>query len=615
MKKDFIEFYNNELYYLREMAELFAEENPQIASNLGIEGFTCSDPYVERLLEGFAFLAARVHYQLDSDFSKFTHSLINNIYPDYHMPFPSASVVKFNPDYMNEDIINGITIPRNTILNSLYRSKTGTTCTFSTSYDVTLWPITLERACYSVGSAFTEYSFNNNETSKAFLSLKLKSVLRQKFSDLATDELDFYLCSGSMKVLMRLYEQLFTDTISIIIQFTSSENKKYRIQLGDVKNQLLPLGFDNDQSLLPYSLRTFQGYRLLREYFVYPKKFLFFRLAKLQDAFKQIDSDEVEIFFVFNRDIPLLETSISKKNISLYSTPVINFFPKRLDRFSVNDKKTDILLNAEKTKQNDFEIISIENIEGYNPQNSKTVVFKPFYQTSEYDSFENKKHLYYDIRRKLVTSKNNFKKGTDTFISLVDIHSLYSTNIVAEIGISALCSNRWVPLEIPITPNTKTDFTMNEEYPVTGIKLIERPSKPEYSNLKRPSEWVIINHLKVNYKYLMDGDNNKNLEILKTLLKLYGQYDKLKTRKQIDGITLCNVVNKTVKIESIYGISFGSGLLLTLGFDEKSYNDSGFYILGDIIRRLFNSTTPINSVLETKLQSNERGQIAQWNAM
>ena len=52
--------YNQELLHLREMGAEFAVQFPKIASRLRIDGLEVTDPYVERLLEGFAFLTARI---------------------------------------------------------------------------------------------------------------------------------------------------------------------------------------------------------------------------------------------------------------------------------------------------------------------------------------------------------------------------------------------------------------------------------------------------------------------------------------------------------------------------------------------------------------------------
>ena len=61
-----LRYYNRELQHLNEMGAEFAKEFPKIAGRLGMESLPVADPYVERLIEGFAFLAARVQLKIDS---------------------------------------------------------------------------------------------------------------------------------------------------------------------------------------------------------------------------------------------------------------------------------------------------------------------------------------------------------------------------------------------------------------------------------------------------------------------------------------------------------------------------------------------------------------------
>jgi type VI secretion system protein ImpG len=614
MEMDFLKYYNNELYYLREAAEKFAEENPQIAQQLSLEGFTCADPYIERLLEGVAYLAARVHYELDSEFPKFTQTLINNIFPDYFLPCPSASVVNFAPDFSDDDIINGVKIQRGTILNTHYRGQNGTPCTFTTTQDVTLWPITVENASYSTENIYDYANMDGVINPRAVLSVDLKTERGLKFSNLSTDSLDFYLTGASMKVLMDLHEQIFTDLLMVVIEFEDDEKHKYRIRLVDIDTQVEPIGHKEEHALLPSNLRNYSGYRLLKEYFSFPKKFLFFRILKLQDAFKQINAEKIRISFVLRDSSVLLETSVSKKIFSLYSTPVINLFEKRLDRQVYSTTKTELLINADNVKLFDYEIIRLEKVEGFDSFNNKTINFRPFYKVSEYDKYSKGKNLYYSYRRKLIRDKKKVKAGCDTYLSILDLHSSFSDKLVTEIAISALCSNRMIPTGIQIGSSAKSDFSLNEHFPIKGAKFIEVLTAPNYSALKRASDWAIINHLKINYQSIINQNSEKNTEILKDLLKLYASNNSLRDRKQINGINSVKIKKDITTIESAHGISFGTGIMLDLVFEEESYSDSGFFILANLIHIVIKNSIAINTLLETKVMSNLRGEIKKWKS-
>ena len=84
-----LSYYNRELQHLREMGGEFAARVPQDRrAGWGWRRFECADPYVERLLEGFAFLAARVQLKIDAEFPRFTQHLLEMVYPHYLAPTP-----------------------------------------------------------------------------------------------------------------------------------------------------------------------------------------------------------------------------------------------------------------------------------------------------------------------------------------------------------------------------------------------------------------------------------------------------------------------------------------------------------------------------------------------
>ncbi|HEY2250781.1 MAG TPA: type VI secretion system baseplate subunit TssF, partial [Planctomycetaceae bacterium] len=143
-----LKYYNRELQHVREMGAEFAEEFPKIAGRLGLEQLECADPYVERLLEGFGFLAARVQLKLDSEFPRFSQHLLEMVYPDYLAPIPSMAVVQFALDPAAGALPDGFRLPRGSAIKSLVGPDDQTACEFRTAHDVTLWPVEVAQAEY-----------------------------------------------------------------------------------------------------------------------------------------------------------------------------------------------------------------------------------------------------------------------------------------------------------------------------------------------------------------------------------------------------------------------------------------------------------------------------------
>ena len=143
-----LRYYNRELQHVREVGAEFAKEFPKVAGRLGLEGLECAAPYVERLLEGFGFLAARVQLKVDAEFPRFTQNLLEMIYPDYLAPTPSMTVVQFQPDLNEGSLANGFTIPRHSVLRSRLGEGEQTACEYRTAHETQLWPVQITEAEY-----------------------------------------------------------------------------------------------------------------------------------------------------------------------------------------------------------------------------------------------------------------------------------------------------------------------------------------------------------------------------------------------------------------------------------------------------------------------------------
>src|SRR3954469_12888040 len=168
-----LEYYNRELQFVREMGAEFAQAYPRIAARLGMDGLECTDPYVERLLEGFAFLTSRVQLKLDAEFPRFTQSLLETLYPHYLAPTPSMVVVQLQPDLGEGALADGVTVARGSALKSLVSKGEPTACEYRTSQDVTLWPVSIAEAQYYTRDLAALELPSNIPPTKAALRLRL----------------------------------------------------------------------------------------------------------------------------------------------------------------------------------------------------------------------------------------------------------------------------------------------------------------------------------------------------------------------------------------------------------------------------------------------------------
>src|SRR5918911_3855699 len=116
MSDELLPYYNRELSYVRRLATEFAEAHPKIAGRLRLGPDSSADPHVERLIEAFAYLTARIRFKLDDDFPEITEALLNVLYPHYLAPVPSMAIVQFQLDPEQVQLTKGHVVPRHTEL-------------------------------------------------------------------------------------------------------------------------------------------------------------------------------------------------------------------------------------------------------------------------------------------------------------------------------------------------------------------------------------------------------------------------------------------------------------------------------------------------------------------
>lgn len=611
-----LDYYNQELQFVRESGAEFAEEYPKIASRLGIDVFECADPYVERLFEGFALLAARIQLKLDAEFPRFTGHLLEMVYPHYLTPQPSMSVVEFEPDLTEGALAEGFTLPRHTMLQSLLGKGDQTRCVFRTAHDVTLWPIELRGADYFPRDV-AALSLPENPSVKAALVLRLEATAGLSFDEISLDQLPLFVRGGT-DVPMRIYEQLMANAIGIAVRSGGSSGK-WMTRYG--KNTVCPKGFGDDEALLPHGPRSFQGYRLLQEYFACPERFMFAELVNLQSFLQECDSDSIEIAILLDRGDSRLANRVDETHFSLFSTPAINLFEKRTDRIHLSDRSSQHLVMPDRTRPVDYEVYSIEEVHGHGTSSDQDKQFFPFYAVSD-GSADHRDRAFYSVMRKprMLSEKarqngpRSSYVGSETYLSLVDSSERTYQHDLRQLSVRALCTNRDLPLQMPVGV-AETDFTLEDSAPVQSIKCLIGPTKPEPSKSfeKGQTTWRLISHLSLNYLSLCDGESGGGAAI-REMLTLYTNENNVLANKQIDGIRSIESKPVTRPMCTSGPLSFGRGLEVTVTLDETAFEGTGAFLLAAVLNEFFRKYVSINSFTETVLRTTQRGEVMRWPA-
>src|SRR4051794_6991139 len=272
MREQLLHYYERELTFLRRMGAEFAERYPKVAGRLMLEPNKCEDPHVERLLEAFAFLAARVHLKIDDEFPEITEALLNVVFPHYVRPIPAMSIVEIKLDAEQGKLTTGYKLKRGTMIYS--RPVDGVPCKFQTSYDVTLWPVGVQSAQWTTPDRLRPPA--RLADAMSVLKLELRCQAGLTFAQLDLDTLRFYL-DGASNFTAALYELLLTSGRDIVVREVGTPG-------GAAKSLTLPAsslaaaGLGQHEGMLPFAGRSFEAYRLIQEYFVFPEKYLFLDL-------------------------------------------------------------------------------------------------------------------------------------------------------------------------------------------------------------------------------------------------------------------------------------------------------------------------------------------------
>ncbi|TFW33903.1 type VI secretion system baseplate subunit TssF [Massilia horti] len=610
MNPQFYDYYNQELVHVREMAAEFAREFPKIAGRLALDGTECADPYVERLLEGFAFMAARVQLKLDAEFPAFVQHLAEVVFPGYLAPVPPMTVVRFDPDMDDAALLAGVPVPRGTVLRGGLGEGAQTRPEFRTAHPVVLWPLQVLEAKLAAYPPELPRQLALPDGIAGALHLRLRLHGDASFSQLPLDELVFHLAEDE-GLATRLYEHLFAGCLGVVL---GTAGKPPHALLGP--GALQPVGFSDDEALLPPPARSLRGYRLLREYAAFPARFLFFRLAGLRAALAGCHGRELDIIVLLGRVDSQLEPLVDARHFSLHATPAVNLFTKRLDRIHLDARQVDYHVVPDRARPLDFEVFQVNAVSGFTRDGEGERQLRALYASIERDDGHG--DGFYVLRREARVRPVPHKRqtpdryiGTEVFVSLVETAAPPFGADLAQLSVEALCSNRDLAQRMPVGL-PRGDFAADVSLPVTAIRCLRRPSAPVPPALDGACAWKVISHLSLNYLSLNDTSPVEGAVALRQMLELYGLDPQSAMRKQLEGIRAVRVAPVVRRVPARGPVTMGRGLEIELTCDERSFEGSTPFLLASVLEQFFTRHAAINSFTETVLRTSARGEIMRW---
>jgi type VI secretion system protein ImpG len=617
MDKRFLSLYNNELQFIRELSGEFAAEYPKIAGRLGLdrEGKeVCADPFVERLLEGFAFLTARVQNKFEAEFPRLTQSLLDTIYPHYLAPVPSMLVARLEPDLSDAALIAGYPVKRGTVIRSTLGRGERTACEYRSAHHVALWPLRVAEAQYYTRDV-AALNLPPGTNARAALRIQLEITAGANGTALGkVPHLDFYI-RGSDEFPMRLYEQVIgRHTGSLVRPVVPGQRNIRAVALP--KSAVQRLGFAEDEALLPQSPRSFEGYRLLKEYFSFSARFLFFRVAGIGKALAENNGRLFDLILLFNEQEQKLEGKVDATSFDLFCTPAVNLVSRRADRIQLSDRFHEHQIVVDRTRPLDFEVFQIEKVTGIGSKAGEEQEFRPFYRSRHDDFASGAFFSTHRVTRTLTQQEKRFGKnssytGSELYVSLVDAAAAPYRTSLRQLAVEVLVTNRHLPLTMALGLEN-TDFFLEAGGPVKAVRCVTGPTPPRPPFIDGEILWRIVSHLSLNYFSLLDSSGGEGATAFRELLRLYVDTNDRSLLKQIDGVRsiLARPVVRRVELPGPVTFARGSEIALTL--DETAFEGTGIFLFGAVVERFFAKYVSVNSFTETVVVSSQRGEVMRW---
>ncbi|WP_426753328.1 type VI secretion system baseplate subunit TssF [Myxococcus sp. Y35] len=558
----FSKYYLSELSYLREMGRAFGLANPSVAGLLVERG---ADPDVERLLEGFAFLAARIRERVDDDVPELVHGITELLLPHYLRPLPASTIVEFTPHL--RALRGRSRLPAGVEVAS--QPVDGTSCVFRTTADLDLLPVQLTDALLDRSSITAP-------------------VLRLYFQTTEQGRAEVFREQG-----LRLFIHGELSAASVVLLWLLRYCRQVRVRgataQGDgiklANNAIYPVGFDRNFKLLPWP-RASEGYRHLQEYLTLPEKFLFFEVRGL-DAAAGLNEDRFEIAFHLERPPPL-DARIHREMFRLHCAPVVNLFNVPADPILHHALDREHLLRASDLPPNHAEVYSVDTVTGLKAGRNERRVYRPFFEFT-HTAGGDAEQAFYRLRR----APSPLDEGIDTYIALET-----PRNVVPELGaeealsMDLTCTNRSLPSRLQVGDLTVSTSASPTQAKFKNISPVSRPAR---APLGAELHWRLLSHLAINQHSLADA------AALRRLMDLYNFHsltDNLAARASRLRINAIRAVETKPVTRFLEGTPL-RGHRTRVDLDEENFMGVGdAFLFGCVLEELLASHVTINSFNE-----------------
>lgn len=644
MDRELLKFYDRELNILYDQGEEFSQQYPGKAKLLGLLLREHTDPLVTGLLQGVAFLAARVQLKLAHEFPEFTSQLIEQLVPHYLAPIPSVMMAQIAPNY-GDDLSKGRVIARGSAIEASY-DELGKriTCDYRLCADTVLWPLEICDATYhptaaavqslgikssgvriaEQGASALVLSLTYRHTSDA--TLETAETGKGLLSKLALKQLPIHLL-GSQAQALRLYEQIMGRCISVYLRSLD--------EFGDAvlypmpQDCISPLGLGEDERIFPFDARLFQGFERIRDYFLFPRVFLGFAISGFERVLPRIYGHNIDVIFVFNESHADIAASTQRSSFALYANPAINLFEKTTDRIGVGTNQHDYHIVPDRGRPLDYEAHRLLNVFAHFAGGNRQAVILPLYSDDNHSEHPSREAAFFYTlsrmqRRRSVEERedgiHNQYMGTEMYLMVSEKPGFDRLKDVSEISARALCSNRHLTQRlVDAVGQGKATFTFVEdtELQISCVAGPTRPREPIVSSRIHHDDhqstgtvtWRLVNLLNLNHTGLIE---DKDGSALHDALGLFADMSDISVKKSIKGIRKVESMPVVRRVSHRAGLGVARGTQITVTLEELAFENTSAFLMGTILDRLFADYASINHFTQTVICTLERGEIMRF---
>jgi type VI secretion system protein ImpG len=602
-QKDLLFYYQEELSLIRKLSAEFAEQHPKIAGRLRLGKNSVEDPHTARLIEAFALNNAKLQYKLDNEFPEFSDALLTILHPHILSPIPSMAIVQFQIDPIKWR--GKKTIPGDTRIVS--DERYGEVCTFTTRYSVEILPLKIEKAVFR-GKPFIAPSISKFNNACSVLHLTLRSIQKNiSLADFSPEKLRFYI-PAPPSLAAKIYETLFNDKLSGIVLAASSTDP-HPIILD--KACLQPVGFSEDDNLLPYSKRTSLAHQLLLEYFSFPEKFLFFDLILTKEVQQKFIHPEmvIEIFFYFDVVEVDLEKNIDADCFALNCTPMVNLFEKKAEPFELTHTQCEYRIVPDfQHAPEATEIYAVKRVMASTDEGGE-IECHPFYGVQH----AKQTYYYHTHRKPSWEGKQSYpSQGTDIFLSFTDINFNPERSDRWMLDVDVICTNRDLPHHLPFSGNEPyLKLAENKIEGLEKIKCLTPLTQTRRPLLQQGARWRYISYLSFNH--LSVTNDSEGISALQNLLNFFNYDNPVNHRMILEGFLGVKSEMITRRNPQVhFGNIFWTGTKITLQVDETKFSDVSLFLMGCVLDYFFALSASINSFTELVIHNKKREEICRW---